>query len=51
MLRLSASVFECKKTGAGFCRARNYVWEIPIRFSDGGTRLIELSNETADRAK
>jgi hypothetical protein len=43
-LKLSVSAFECKKGGAGFCRVRNYVWEVPVTFEAGGSRRVEISN-------
>ena len=46
-LRLSVSSFECKKVGAGLCRPRNYVWEIPIQFAAGGGTSIDLDTAQA----
>ncbi len=46
-LRFSVSSFECKKEGAGLCRPRNYVWEIPVHFVAGGAKGIELSTHDA----
>jgi sugar lactone lactonase YvrE len=48
-LKLSASVFECKKGGAGYCRVRNFVWEIPVTFGAGGTSRVEISNVKPER--
>ena len=47
-LRLSVSSFECKKEGAGLCRPRNYIWEIPLKFTAGGSRTIDLSTANAE---
>jgi len=44
-LRLSVSSFECKKEGAGLCRPRNYVWEIPVQFTAGSAKQISLSTQ------
>ena len=45
-LRLSMTVFVCKKGSEGFCTLSNYVWNIPVEFSDGAAATIKLTNET-----
>jgi YVTN family beta-propeller protein len=44
-LKLSVSSFECKKGGSGFCRARSFVWEVPVTFTAGGSESVELRVE------
>ena len=46
-LTLSASVFECKEGGAGYCTVKNYVWTVPVTFDEGGTKSLTLSTDMA----
>jgi thiol-disulfide isomerase/thioredoxin len=43
---LSMSVFVCKNGSAGFCTVNNYVWDVPMKFVEGGAKSIKLSNES-----
>jgi DNA-binding beta-propeller fold protein YncE len=49
-LKLSVASVECKKGSEGLCRLRNFVWEIPVTFADGGTQRVELTTADAKPA-
>ena len=43
-LKVSMSVFVCKKGSSGFCTVNNFVWTIPVTFGADGAKTVELTN-------
>ena len=44
-IKVSMSVFICKKGSSGFCTVNNFVWTIPVTFGPEGAKAVELTNE------
>lgn len=45
-IKLSLSVFVCKKGSQGFCTVNNFVWSLPVTFAEDGEKKISINNET-----
>jgi hypothetical protein len=50
-LKFSLSTFVCKEGADGFCKLENYVWTIPVTFTDGAPDHIAVSNASAKTTK
>jgi hypothetical protein len=45
-VRLSVSAFVCDE-GSSVCRVKNYGWNVPVTFVDGGSTEVKLAAPTA----
>jgi hypothetical protein len=49
-VRLSVSAVICKQGSEGLCRVKNYVWNIPVTFADGGASRVPLKTPATSTA-
>ena len=48
-LKVSMTVFVCKKGSAGFCTMRNTVWTVPVKFAADGAKSVAITNTDAQK--
>jgi DNA-binding beta-propeller fold protein YncE/cytochrome oxidase Cu insertion factor (SCO1/SenC/PrrC family) len=48
-LTLSVTSYQCREGAAGYCVRKNFVWKVPVTFTEGGSKVVPLTNAGAGK--